>query len=47
MRRVARDAIAAMDRRLVAERAASLEQYKRPCLLTTPGEDDELLAIGT
>lgn len=47
MRQVACDAIAAMDRRLAATRGGSVEQYKRACLLTEPGKDDELLGIGT
>jgi hypothetical protein len=32
-----------MDTRLMAAHGASAEQYKRPCLLTTPGDDVKLL----
>lgn len=35
----------AMDERLVAQQRARAEQYKRPCLLTTPGDDER--ALGT
>ena len=44
IRTIASDAIPAMDRRLAATRRAATEQYKRPCLLTQPGEDDSSLA---
>jgi hypothetical protein len=37
------ESLVAMDKRLVAERGSSAEQYKRPCLLTTPGEDERML----
>ena len=46
IRPVDREAIAAMDLRLTQSRGSSAEQYKRPCLLTEPGEDDKLLGIG-
>ena len=39
-------AIAAMDQRLAAARRATAEQYKRPCLFTSPGEDDKALQFG-
>lgn len=32
-----------LDARLAASRRSTAEQYKRPCLLTAPGEDDRLL----
>lgn len=36
-----------LDRRLLAQRQSSAEQYKRPCLFTQPGEDDALTqAVG-
>ena len=38
------DAIPAMDRRLAAIRRSTAEQYKRPCLFTLPGQDDDALA---
>ncbi|MGE0480950.1 MAG: GH3 auxin-responsive promoter family protein [Phycisphaerae bacterium] len=38
------EALQAIDQRLLAERRSSIEQYKRPCLLTRVGADDELLA---
>ncbi|MBU0637669.1 MAG: GH3 auxin-responsive promoter family protein [Planctomycetes bacterium] len=40
-------AIAAMDRRIMASRESSAEQYKRPCLLTRPGADNGFLAEGS
>lgn len=39
------DAIAAMDRRLAAARRGTAEQYKRPCLLTEPGQVEALLCL--
>ena len=39
------DALADLDRRLMVNRRATAEQYKRPCLLTTPDADDDLLAF--
>ncbi len=45
-REIPADAIAAMDRRLIAARRGTAEQYKRPSLLTAPGEDDRLLNLG-
>lgn len=45
IRQIGREAIGEMDRRLAAARGSSVEQYKRPCLLTKPNEDDELLEI--
>jgi len=47
IRPVGPEAISSMDRRLVEARGSSAEQYKRPCLLTEPGEDDKLLGIGS
>jgi hypothetical protein len=46
IRNIEAASIAAMDRRLATSRGSSAEQYKRPCLLTEPGEDDRLLGIG-
>ena len=43
VREVSPEAICAMDRALLAKHGSAAEQYKRPCLLTRPGEDDELL----
>lgn len=37
------DVIPAMDRRLAAARRSTAEQYKRPCLFTSPGDDDRAL----
>jgi hypothetical protein len=37
-------ALPELDARLRAVRQSSAEQYKRPCLLTQPGEDEQLLA---
>jgi hypothetical protein len=34
-----------MDQRLIAARRGTAEQYKRPCLFTTPGEDDRQLNL--
>jgi hypothetical protein len=45
VRRVHERALLTMDQRLIAARAAAPEQYKRPCLLTKPSEDDQLLGI--
>jgi hypothetical protein len=36
------NALAHIDQRLMACRRATAEQYKRPCLLTTPDADDDL-----
>lgn len=41
------DAITTMDRHLLAQRRGSAEQYKRPCLFTNPGDDDEALRLNT
>ncbi|MCK4343430.1 MAG: GH3 auxin-responsive promoter family protein [Phycisphaerae bacterium] len=38
------DLINAMDRRLTAARQSTAEQYKRPCLFTSPDEADQTLA---
>lgn len=38
-------AIAAMDDRLRRARGSAAEQYKRPCLCTQPGEDDQALEL--
>ena len=40
-------AIQAMDRRLLATRNSTPEQYKRPALLTNPGEDDTALGLSS
>ena len=45
-RRVPQAAILTMDLRLLAGRGSSFDQYKRPCLLTEPGQDEELLPSG-
>lgn len=45
VRPISPDAISRMDRHLVATRGSPAEQYKRPCLLTEPGEDDKALGI--
>ena len=37
--------ITVMDSRLSSARGSTAEQYKRPCLLTHPGDDDRLLNI--
>lgn len=42
LRHVPAAAFGAWDQRLGAERGGTPEQYKRPCLLTTPGADDHL-----
>ena len=47
MRTVPPDAISAMDRHLTTARRTAAEQYKRPCLMTSPGDDDRLLAMPT
>jgi hypothetical protein len=39
------ETIRAMDQRLTAKREATQEQYKRPCLFTSPGEDDLEMGI--
>jgi hypothetical protein len=39
-------ALVGLDRRLSNSRGSSDEQYKRPSLLTEPGDDDQLLGIG-
>lgn len=36
------DAFTHLDARLAAARRSTAEQYKRPCLLTNPGDDDRL-----
>jgi len=36
------EAIEALDRRLASNRGSTSEQYKRPCLLIKPGEDDNM-----
>lgn len=43
IRPVGPQAIATMDQHLQAARGSSTEQYKRPCLLTEPEQDDRLL----
>lgn len=45
VRTVTSSAIDAMDCRLMFARGSTAEQYKRPCLLTEPGEDEELLSF--
>jgi len=45
IRTVAAELIARMDRELLATRGSTAEQYKRPCLFTRPGEDDEALGL--
>ncbi|MCH8804797.1 MAG: GH3 auxin-responsive promoter family protein [Planctomycetes bacterium] len=45
VRGLAADAITAMDRRLLARRGSTPEQYKRQCLFTKPGEDDSALGL--
>lgn len=40
------EALARIDRRLAQARGSSPEQYKRPCLLTRLGEDEEMLGSG-
>ncbi len=47
LRKVEAEAISLMDERLMAARGSSPEQYKRPCLLTQPDEDDRLLHAKT
>jgi hypothetical protein len=44
-RQIAATAIPGMDQRLIAARRGTAEQYKRPCLFTTPGEDDRQLNL--
>ena len=44
-RRVSVGTIAAMDQRLVAYRGSAAEQYKRPSLFTSVGEDDRALGV--
>jgi len=46
IREIRREAIARMDRRLAESRGSSAEQYKRPCLLTEPGQDEDMLGLG-
>jgi hypothetical protein len=43
IRTIADNAIPAMDQRLANARRGVSEQYKRPCLLTQPGEDENAL----
>jgi hypothetical protein len=43
VRQIKAGALAAMDRRLATQRQSTAEQYKRPCLFTSPGEDDRAL----
>ena len=45
VRSISSDVIPAMDRRLLAARRSTAEQYKRPCLFTEPGGDDEALGL--
>jgi hypothetical protein len=47
IRSVAPELVARMDRELLAARGATAEQYKRPCLFTQPGEDDQALGLAT
>lgn len=47
LRVVGKGDLAAMDRRLIARRESVAEQYKRPCLFTSPGDDDVALGIDT
>ena len=45
VRRVERAAFERLDRQLLAASGAPPEQYKRPCLLLAPGQDDHLLGV--
>lgn len=39
------DRLASMDQRLIATRSSTSEQYKRPCLFTVVGGDDDALGL--